>query len=159
MASYEELRSKHANIVKKWGPKIAVLTEKSFEVLEIGAGAAIAGVIQGRAMAKGEPGGARLFGLPADLAIGIGLELAGHFDLAGEHSHHLNNFGAGFIAGYASDWGVAFGRKWVEGGSFPLFHHHGQAPQLPPAGPPVVKGEIHPQQMADALVNRMSAPE
>ena len=148
MASYEELRSKHASIVKKWGPKIALLTEKSFEVLEIGAGAAIAGVIQGRAIAKGDLHGSRLLGLPADLAIGIGLELAGHFDLAGEEwSHHLCNFGAGFVAGYASDWGVAFGKKWVAEGHLPLFE---KPPQLTAS-----KGEVSPRQMADVLAARL----
>lgn len=155
MSTAEAIRAKHAAIVAKYGKKFASLTAKSVEVLEIAAGAAIGGVIQGRAMAKGQLHGARLLGLPADLAIGIGLELAGHFDLAGdEWSHHLNNFGAGFIAGYASDVGVTFGKKWVTEGHIPLFEKQPVASALPAPGTPVAKGEVSPQQVADILASR-----
>lgn len=148
MSHAEEIRAKHQAIVAKYGKKVASITAKSVEVLEIGAGAAIAGVIQGRAIAKGNLSGARVLGLPADLAIGLGLEIAGHMDLAGpEWSHHLCNFGAGFVAGYASDWGVSFGKRWVSEGHLPLFEHSPQAA--------VSKGEVSPQQMADVLAQRL----
>jgi hypothetical protein len=153
MSTAEAIRAKHAAVVAKYGKKIASLTAKSVEVLEIAAGAAVGGVIQGRAIAKGQLHGARLLGLPADLAIGIGLELAGHFDLAGdEWSHHLNNFGAGFIAGYASDVGVTFGKKWVS--HLPLFERTPTPAGLPAPGTPVAKGEVSPAQVADILAAR-----
>jgi hypothetical protein len=153
MSHADEIRAKHQAIVAKFGKKFASVTAKSVEVLEIGAGAAIAGVIQGREIAKGNVHGARLLGLPADLAIGVALEVAGHFDLAGpEWSHHLCNFGAGFIAGYASDWGNAFGKRWVSEGHLPLFERPAGG-ALPGA---VAKGEVHPSQMAELLRERMS---
>lgn len=154
MSYAEGIRAKHAAIVAKYGKKIATATAKSVEVLEIASGAAIAGVIQGRAIAKGDLQGARIFGMPADLVIGVGLEAAGHFNLAGDDwSHHLCNFGAGFIAGYASDWGVAWGKKWVETGHLPLFESRPMGGL--PAGT-VAKGDVSPQQMADALASRIS---
>jgi hypothetical protein len=132
--------------------KLATVTAKSVEVLEIGAGAAVAGVIQGRAIAQGHMEGARILGLPADLMLGVGLELAGHFDLAGEEwSHHLCNFGAGFIAGYASDWGVAFGKRWVSEGHLPLLESK--------PTPALSKGEVTPEQMASVLADRLHAPQ
>lgn len=152
MSHAEEIRAKHQAIVAKYGKKIATITAKSVEVLEISAGAAIGGVIQGREIAKGNVAGAKLLGLPADLAIGLGLEAMGHFDLAGpEWSHHLCNLGAGFIAGYASDWGNAFGKRWVTEGHLPLLE------RSPQGGLPgtVAKGEVSANQMAEILRERV----
>jgi hypothetical protein len=151
MSYADQIRAKHEAIVSKYGKKLATVTAKSVEVLEIGAGAAVAGVIQGRAIAQGHMEGARILGLPADLMLGVGLELAGHFDLAGEEwSHHLCNFGAGFIAGYASDWGVAFGKRWVSEGHLPLLESK--------PTPALSKGEVTPEQMASVLSDRLHAP-
>ena len=156
MSSYlEKITSKHNEVVQKYGKKIASVTAKSFEVLEIGAGAAIAGVIQGREIAKGNLKGAHLFGLPADLFIGISLELAGHFGYGGEWSEDLCNLGAGFIAGYASDWGVSFGKRWIEEGHLPLLERKPVSQLPPPAQQVAAKGVVDPQAMADALANRL----
>lgn len=160
MSHVDAIRAKHQSIVAKYGPKLASLTAKSVEVLEISAGAAIGGVIQGREIAKGNVAGAKLFGLPADLAIGLVFEAAGHFDLAGpEWSHHLNNIGAGFIAGYASDWGNALGKRWIEEGHIPLLDPLlGRA--QPQGGLPgtVAKGEVSANQMAEILRERVQGP-
>lgn len=157
MSYLEEVKRKHEAVVAKYGKKIASVTAKSVEVLEIGAGAAIAGVIQGREIAKGNLKGAHILGLPADLFIGIGLELAGHFDLAGEEwSQHLCNFGAGFIAGYASDWGVSFGKRWIEEGHLPLLERKPVSQLASPPQTVAAKGEVSPEQMADVLSSRLN---
>lgn len=85
--------------------------EKAGKIIRTGevfGGAIAAGVIQGKA----GPDGANVFGVPVDLAIGLGLNVGALFDVAGKYSDHLGNVGDGFVAGYGSQLGFSMGTKW-----------------------------------------------
>lgn len=84
------------------------MTQKFVRTLEVSAGAAVAGVIQGKA----GPEGAHVMGVPVDLGAGLALNVLGYFDAAGKHSDHLNNLGDGLLAGYVSQVGFGIGTKW-----------------------------------------------
>lgn len=112
------------------------------ETLEICAGAAIGGLLQG--MSK-NPDGPKLFHVPADLGLGLGLLVAGGLEVAGkEYSDHVSNLGKGFLAAYATDFGHAVGTRKKESGSF--FHKSGKT---------LSSGEASPQQMANAILQQM----
>ena len=129
--------------------KGAKITEKGVRSLEVVAGAAIGGLLQG--MAKDQEHGSHIFRIPTDLGLGIGLNLAGFLDLAGnEWSHHLNNLGDGFLGAYFSDLGFSIGKKKRETGSFFAAK---SSPALPAAA---AAGDVSPQQMAEALLQQMA---
>jgi hypothetical protein len=122
----------------------ASIAHRGVRTLEVGAGAALGGLVQG--MSK-DPKGAHILHVPADLGIGLGLHLAGFLDLAGdEYSSHLNNIGDGFIGAYFSDLGFSIGKRKRETGKF--LASKGAAPAL-------AQGELSPQQMADAMLANM----
>ncbi len=132
-----------AQKVEKLKGRAASVTKHGVHLLEVTTGAVLGGVIQG--MSK-DPHGAHILKIPADLGIGIGLNLASLLDLAGEeYSPHLASLGAGFIAAYASDWGHAVGNNKRTTGSF---FKKG-------AGSPSLAGEVSPQQMAEAMLSQM----
>jgi len=141
--------SLHAK-VEKLKAKGATLTKHGVHLLEVTAGAALGGLLQG--MMK-DP---HLFRVPVDLGLGIGLNLAAALDVAGsEWSPHLANLGTGFLAAFATDKGFAVGTRKKTSGSF--FGHGGPVGALPAGAPAAVHGEISPQQMAANLIQRMQA--
>jgi hypothetical protein len=128
--------------------QITGYAQKSFGLLETGAGAWAGGLIEGKY------GGAALGPLPYNLLAGVGFLIAGYANLGGDtYSKHFENLGNGFIASYTSALGYAFGKRWREtgsafgGGGSPWLHPYengwpkgGGAPAVPPAapaGPPV----------------------
>ena len=133
--------------LNKFSAKAKKVMRHSLKGVEVAAGAFTAGVIQG--MSK--EGHATLLKVPADLAIGVGLNAVAFLDLAGEeYSEHIENLGIGFIAGFVNDKGFAVGTKRKETGSF--FGKKQLAAAAPGA---VAAGDISPQQMADVLLRQM----
>jgi hypothetical protein len=109
---HESLSKRYENLKNKG----AALTGRLVKSGEVVAGAALAGVLQG--MSK-NPNGPRIAHVPADLAIGLGLEAVAAFDLFGdEWSHHAGNFGTGFLAAYFTEAGFVIGKRKRETGSF-----------------------------------------
>ena len=132
--------------------KLAGHTERVVRTVEVGAGAFAAGVIDGR-FDKGN-GAPTILHVPATLAIGVGLAVAGFMDAAGKNwSGHLNNFGDGFIANYAAGKGHKFGQDWQHGGVKAAFLPSSAAPQIAAAA----HGMPDPQQMAQAVANMQAA--
>lgn len=117
--------------------RFAGATERFVSTLEVGGGAFIGGVIEGRT-----EGGALFGHVPYNLAGGALLLAAGHLELAGEEwSDHLNNVGNGLLAGYIASKGYAFGKRWHDTGKF---LGGGSTPELPGAA---VSGEFDPRAM------------
>ncbi len=145
--------------VDKLKGKAASITKQSVHLLEVTAGAALGGVIQG--MAKDPTVGPHILKVPVDLGVGIALNLAAALDLAGsEWSSHLGNVGTGFLAAYFSDVGFKIGQHKVQTGSF--FGKGATVPMLAPgfAGlpgglPPAVQGAVSPQEVANQLFQNM----
>jgi len=123
--------------------------KQAIAIAEIAAGAAVAGVIQGRA---GE-GGAHILRMPASLVVG-GLLVAGGVFQAGDWSDHLINAGTGFLAEFAGNWGYGVGQRWHQTGHFGLFGK-GDAGALPPGGAHT-GADLTPHQMAN-LVRQVQA--
>ncbi len=152
------LAKRHHSVSQKFEKlrgKVGALAEKSIRTIEVAAGAVIGGVIQGRA-----GGTAHLLGVPADLAGGVALHLAGYLDLAGERaSDHLNNLGDGFLGAFFSDVGHGVGKRWKSSGSLVASLKPPPAaaalPPPPPTAAQVASGDVSPQQMADVLLRRM----
>ena len=127
------------------------IVEKIVRSGEVFAGAAIAGVIQGRLGHS-----ATLGPVPLDLALGTALNGLALWGVAGDHySKHLGNFGDGFFAGYGAEAGFAVGQAWKNtgrlfgGGKVP------GAPLAPPPTPgqPAVHGELDPRVVAQQIIN------
>jgi hypothetical protein len=94
--------------------QITGYAQKSFGVLETGAGAWAGGLIEGRW------NGAALGPLPYNLLAGVGLLVAGYANLGGPtYSKHFENLGNGFVGSYLAAMGYNFGKNWRE--SKPLF--------------------------------------
>lgn len=129
--------------VDKLKAKGARVAQHATETLEILAGAAIGGALQG--MAKDQEHGPRIAHVPADLAIGLtALVVGSGTDLAGEYGKDVANLGKGFLAAYATDFGHAIGtRKRVTGSFFPK------------KGAPHAIAGASPQAMADAVLQQM----
>jgi hypothetical protein len=126
--------------------KGAALTSRLVRSGEVVAGAAVAGVLQG--MSK-SPTGPRIAHVPADLAIGLGLEAVAAFDLFGEEwSHHAGNIGTGFLAAYFTEAGFVIGKRKRDSGTF--FGAKGGGGALPAAA---VHGD--PAAQAEALLHQM----
>jgi len=140
----------------------ARVTKNIVTPLEVGLGAWLGGVIHGKTMKSVDPVtgvtiGASIGPVPFELAAGLGVLAAGHFDLAGDKmSHHLENVGTGLVAAFASNKGYAFGERWKLGGFRAAIQpwHHAAAPTLPaPAAPgaAAVHGDLSPAQMATVV--------
>jgi hypothetical protein len=144
---HETLSKRYENLKAKG----AQLTGRLVKTGEVVAGAALAGVLQG--MSK-SPNGPRIAHVPADLAIGLGLEAVAAFDLFGsEWSHHAGNIGTGFLAAYATEAGFVIGKRKRDSGTF--FGHKATAVALPAAAPAAVHGDAAAQ--AAALLAQMQA--
>lgn len=132
--------------IAKLQGKAAKVVSHSVGTLEVAAGAALGGLLQG--MSKNKDG-ARIFHVPADLAIGLGLNIAGHLDFAGkEWSSHLGNLGNGFVAAYFTEAGYAIGKRKRDSGHF-------FAKKSAPAPLAAAAGEVTPQEMAERLLHQM----
>lgn len=128
-------------------------TRKAVRTLEVAAAAGAGGLIQGKA---GEEG-SHIFHVPTDLGLGLGLNLLGYFNAAGDHSEHLNNLGDGFLASFTSSVGFGWGNTWRTTGKFQLTSKPAPAGLPAGAGSPVASaGEISSHQMAD-IVARVRA--
>jgi hypothetical protein len=121
-------------------------------VVEVAAGAAIGGVIAGRA---GE-GGAHILRMPASLVLGGALIAGGVFASTGAGgafaaaSDHMVQLGTGFIAEFAGNWGYGVGQRWTRDGH--LFGHGGGGGGGSlPAGGTKSAGELTPHQMAELV--------
>jgi len=137
--------SKRYESLKAKGAKLTSRIVRSGEVL---LGAGVAGVLQG--MSK-SPNGPRIAHVPADLAIGLGLEAVAAFDLFGEEwSHHAGNFGTGFLAAYFTEAGFAVGKRKRDTGRF---FGAAAVPALPVAAPVAASGD--PAAMAEQLLAQM----
>lgn len=80
-------------------------TEKVVRTVEVGAAALGVGILQGHS------GSVEILGVPAELGVGVALNLAGYFGLAGKHSDHLCNFGDGALAAYLVTVGKGVGTQ------------------------------------------------
>ena len=106
-------RRHHATMQKLDGirEKISGYAQKSFGLLETGAGAWAGGMLEGKT------GGMSVGPLPVNLLVGAGLLVAGYANLGGDkYSEHFNNLGNGFIGSYLAATGYAFGKRWKETG-------------------------------------------
>lgn len=104
------------NRIAKFKDHAAKTTEKVVRTVEVGTAALGIGMMQGRM------GSVEVMGVPAELGIGIALNLAGYFGVAGKHSDHLCNFGDGALAAYLVTVGKGVGtamkaRNVLGGGS------------------------------------------
>lgn len=160
-------RRHHATMQKLDGLRgqITGYAQKSFGLLETGAGAWAGGMIEGKY------GGAALGPLPYNLLAGVGFLIAGYANLGGaEYSKHMENIGNGFIASYTSALGYAFGKRWKEtghafgGGGSPWMHPYengwpknlGAAAAAPTAAGQWPTMDPTPAQMA-AIAQQMQA--
>lgn len=116
--------------------------EKAVRTVEVGVGAAAAGLVQGRS----GPQGLSILGIPVEVLGGVALNVAGHVGAAGKHSDHLCNFGDGLIAAFTSSFGFGVGKTWRDTG-----HLFGNRPQqqIGPGAPAHTAGHVSPQVMAD----------
>lgn len=92
---------------------------KAIRTTEMGAVAFGLGVMHGRTIKPDGSSGIEVMGMPIDLILGTGLNLAGYFGLGGKHSDHLNNLGDGALAVYLANMGMSVGVKMAaksEGG-------------------------------------------
>ena len=106
-------RRHHATMQKLDGirEKVAGYAQKSFGVLETGAGAWGGGLLEGLT------GGKAVGPIPLNLLAGAGLLVMGYANLGGEkYSEHFQNLGNGFVGSYLAATGYAFGKRWQETG-------------------------------------------
>jgi hypothetical protein len=148
----------HATMQKLDGirSKVAARLSGFVGTLEVGAGAWLGGVVEGRTSGASLP----VLGLPINLGVAAALLAAGHLNAGGEEwSSHFNNLGNGFLGSYAAATGYAFGKRWKDtgkvlgGGGHPWV-----SPYAEPGWtvPPAVHGDLSEAQMA-AIVSRMQA--
>ena len=127
--------------------KFEAITAGTIRLAEVGAGAWLGGVLEGKT-SQGT-----FFHVPVNLGVGLILAGAGALDLAGDWSPHLSNLGDGFIASYAAATGYSFGKRWKETGK--LFGSVQAPVPLPPpmpVAPPVAAGDPYGMgQMAAAM--------
>ena len=121
--------------------------------VEVGAGAWIGGVVEGKTA------GGTFLNVPWNLGAGAALlavaHLGGHLPAVAKFSDHLNNLGNGFLSSFTAAQGYAFGKRWKEsgkmlgGGGHPWTQPYAEVP-------PAVHGDLSEAQMA-AIVQRMQA--
>jgi len=70
------------------------------------------GMAFGLGVLNGKSGATEVMGMPVELILGAGLNLAGYLGVAGKHSDHLNNLGDGALAAYLTVLGVQVGADW-----------------------------------------------
>lgn len=146
-----KLRERIANITARMKDRTEGITKKAVATVEVVAAAGIGGLIQGHA----GPKGLSVMGVPTDALLGLALNAAGYFNLAGkQYSEHLNNFGDGFLASFASSVGWGWGHHWHETGKFSFTGLHEEHPSLPPGT--TASGNLSPGHMAD-IVSRVHA--
>lgn len=134
--------------------KISGYAQRGLGTLEVGAGAFIGGVVEGRT-----EGGALFGTIPYNLAAGAALLAVGHLDLAGEeYSEHINNVGNGLLAGFIASKGYAFGQNWHNSGSLRSAFGGGGGGGAPSLPPPVVQGEVDAAQLQSMVDRLASAP-
>ena len=104
-SKFESLKGR-INSIKKRAEKT---TEKVIRTGETSAAAFSMGMIQGL---TGK--GIEVLGVPLELGLWVGLYVLGYFGGAGKHSDHLNNFGDGCLAAYATTLGRGVGVSWRE---------------------------------------------
>jgi len=125
--------------------KFSGMTERAVRTVEVGAGAWLGGVAEGRTA------GGTVLNVPINLGVGLALTAAGFLDLAGdEYSKHLNNFGDGFIGSYVAATGYNFGKRWRDSGK--LFGDKGGG-SLPAAS----SGELSDAQMNNIVARMQQA--
>ncbi len=69
------------------------------------------GMAFGLGYVNGRYGSTEVMGMPIELLLGAGLNIAGYIGLAGKHSDHLNNLGDGALAAYGTVLGVQVGTQ------------------------------------------------
>ena len=156
--------------------KVMGYAQRSYGVLETGAGAFAGGLLEGKLGGKG------LGPLPFNLLAGVGFLVASNFvdgrtNLGGERlSKHLENFGNGLLASYTTAWGYAFGKRWREtgeafgGGGRPWMYPYENGWPKPPLAAPTTAGQWptatpgqwpspppSPQQMAQIALQMQAA--
>lgn len=107
-ASLKKLESRLASArsrMKNLKKKSEKVTENIVHTAEISTAAFAMGFTQGRF------GGIEFFGVPMELALGSGLNLAAWMGLGGKHSSHLNNIGNGCLAAYMTTLGRGVGQS------------------------------------------------
>ena len=131
-------------------------TRKAVRTIEVAAAAGAGGLIQGKA----GPEGSHVMHVPTDLGLGLGLNLLGYFNAAGDqYSEHLNNLGDGFLASFTSSVGFGWGDSWRKTGKFQLSSKP-SAGDLPAGAAPVsASGEISSHQMADIVARVRAAAQ
>lgn len=114
--------------------KFEGIVEGTFRVAEVGAGAWLGGVLEGKTAQR------TFFHMPLNLLVGIGLAGVGAVGYAGDWSPHLSNLGEGFVASWAASAGYSFGKKWNETGNlFGAIKAQVPLPPPMPVPPPVVQ--------------------
>ena len=144
-AAGDRVKDYFARKQERWESRLTI----GMRTAEVAVGALAGGVIQGHA---GEEG-SHIFHVPTDLAIGLGLNIAGFFNAAGSQSSHLHGFGDGFIASFTSSLGFGWGNTWRTTGKFAF---GGGGTKGLPAGATKTAGEISPAEMAN-IVSRVRA--
>jgi hypothetical protein len=117
--------------------------EKAIRTVEMGAMAFGLGVVQGRTATPEKPGGIEIMGMPLELILGAGLNLAGYFGVGGKHSDHLNNLGDGALAAWLTAAGVQIGVQMAaktKGASQGQVQAPGGGGNLPAGAPTAAKG-------------------
>lgn len=99
---FERLQSTVKNIRKEAEHTV----EKVLRTAETG------GMAFGLGVLNGKHGPTEVMGMPVELLIGAGLNIAGYLGAAGKHSDHLNNLGDGALAAYLTVLGVQVGNEW-----------------------------------------------
>jgi len=109
--------------------------------VEVVAGAAVGGLVQGRL----GPDGPHILGMPAEAVVGAALILGGTLtDVAGRISEDVAYFGTGLFAAWISGAAYGVGKHWHDTGHLSLT-------SKPPAGaglPPTSASGLGPDQLS-----------
>jgi len=100
-----EAYAKMAVRLKNVQAKGEEMTDKVVATAEVAMAAGALGFI------RGKYGPVEILGVPLELALGIGLNLAAHAKLAGSSSEHLHHFGNGALALYTATVMTGVGRQ------------------------------------------------
>jgi hypothetical protein len=106
-SAIERLRSTLATARKKTEETVGTVIQAA----EVGAGAFGWSYANARYSDTGE---IRVFGVPADLAVGLGLHVVALFDGAGRYGEHFSNLGDGSLASYLGRLGAHMGSKALQ---------------------------------------------